>query len=60
MAKSIEYLEKAAAADYTDAKMRLGYEYWQGENVTANNSKAVKWFKEAAEEDDGNPTWETV
>jgi TPR repeat protein len=47
-------LEKAANLDYTPAKVALGYEYYNGENLNAgsNLTKAVKWFKEAAEDGD--------
>ena len=47
-------LEKAANLDYTPAKSALGYEYFIGDNVIAgkNLTKAIKWYKEAAEDND--------
>ena len=47
-------LEKAANLDYTPAKSALGNEYYLGDNIISgtNLTKAIKWFKEAANDGD--------
>jgi TPR repeat protein len=48
MAKAIEWLQKAAAQQHTEALYDLGIMYRDGEGVTKDTMKAIELFKKAA------------
>ena len=46
----LDWLEAAAERGDADAQFVLGYRYNVGEDVPRNDTKAVRWFRMAAEQ----------